>query len=260
VVTVVRNGRCLIAGTALSVLSQRGVRLEYLVIDGGSTDGTLKALKKAVRGKGRLRVRSGPDRGIYDAMNKGLRQARGTWIAFMNAGDSFRSPDSLKRLIDEAGDSDGAWGDVEVCWEAGAPVLRRAREPHRLAKGPVCCHQALILRTVLAKQHPFDLRWRIAADFDQQLAIWRSGARLAHAPFVVARVAAGGVSEINRLEALTEFRKIHGEREGNRFAQWRLRSLWLREWLASRLRNLLGTGFTARVRRLRAMRGKDKAR
>jgi glycosyltransferase involved in cell wall biosynthesis len=94
------NAVLTIEQTILSVINQTYPHIEYIIIDGGSTDGTVDIIKKYAN-----RIAywvSEPDKGIYDAMNKGIRTAKGEWINFMNAGDLFYSKDTLEKFTEKA--------------------------------------------------------------------------------------------------------------------------------------------------------------
>ena len=95
VVTVARNACDALRKTMASVMSQTYADLEYIIVDGASSDGTLELLEHA---KG-IRWISEPDKGIYDAMNKGVAMSTGQWIIFMNAGDTFASDDALEKVF-----------------------------------------------------------------------------------------------------------------------------------------------------------------
>lgn len=100
VVTVSYNAVLTIEQTILSVINQTYPHIEYIIIDGGSTDGTVDIIKKYAN-----RIAywvSEPDKGIYDAMNKGIRTAKGEWINFMNAGDLFYSKDTLEKVFSKS--------------------------------------------------------------------------------------------------------------------------------------------------------------
>lgn len=102
VVTVCYNAVNEILRTIESVVSQTYENMEYIIIDGGSTDGTVDIIKQY---QGKLAYWcSEPDKGIYDAMNKGILAANGEWLLFMNAGDEFDRPDVLERMVLELGD------------------------------------------------------------------------------------------------------------------------------------------------------------
>lgn len=98
VITVVYNAKELLEETILSVLNQTYSNIEYIIVDGGSTDGTLDIIKK-YQDKISKYI-SEPDQGIYDAMNKGMSLSKGQWLNFMNAGDSFYSNDVLQKVFE----------------------------------------------------------------------------------------------------------------------------------------------------------------
>ena len=100
VITVCYNAETGIEKTIQSVIGQTYQNIEYIIIDGGSKDHTLNIVNKY---KDRIsKVISEPDKGIYDAMNKGILAATGDWINFMNVGDSFFSPDTLSKVFEKS--------------------------------------------------------------------------------------------------------------------------------------------------------------
>lgn len=110
VVTVCLNAASVIEDTLRSVLSQDYPLTEYVVVDGGSTDGTVEALRKY---SGRIAaMTSAPDRGVYDAMNKALGMARGDYLLFLNAGDVLASPQVIG-MAARGADADVVYGDFE---------------------------------------------------------------------------------------------------------------------------------------------------
>jgi glycosyltransferase involved in cell wall biosynthesis len=140
IVTVCLNSARSIEGTLRSVLAQDYPHLEYIVIDGGSTDGTLEILR---RYKHRITALiSEPDRGVYDAMNKGIDLARGDFLLFMNAGDIFDSDDVLGRAA-RAADADVLYGDF-----AYAESARKGRVVADVDRG-VFNHQCMLYRKSL---------------------------------------------------------------------------------------------------------------
>lgn len=166
VVTVVRNAAEALEGTIHSVLGQDYPASEYLIIDGASTDSTLDVIRRHEAGI--QRWISEPDLGIYDAMNKGTALATGDWILFMNAGDSFHSPDALSKLDILLS------GDADVILAGAEKVLVDAYETRRFTcpPGPVselwrempACHQAVLVRRALQQEFGFDTSFRWCAD------------------------------------------------------------------------------------------------
>ena len=112
VITVVRNGAATVGASVESVLAQSHRPLEHLIVDGGSTDGTLEILRRYGE---RVRWISEPDRGLYDAMNKGLDLVRdpARYVIFLNADDSFHAPDALARAFALSDREDFLYGRLE---------------------------------------------------------------------------------------------------------------------------------------------------
>ena len=130
VVTITYNAEAVLQRTLDSVLSQSYPYVEHLIIDGASKDGTL-ALVEQYREESteqaashEVVVQSEPDRGIYDAMNKGLQKATGDFVLFLNAGDTLPATDTLELVMDKADDGVGVlYGNTDVV-DGGAPSVR----------------------------------------------------------------------------------------------------------------------------------------
>jgi glycosyltransferase involved in cell wall biosynthesis len=170
VVTICYNVASTIEATMLSVLNQTYPNVEYIVIDGGSTDGTLDIIKRYAD---RLAYWiSEPDKGIYDAMNKGIRAATGEWINFMNAGDSFVNSQVIEDCFTHTYYTDNErvlYGNCIYKYNWGF----RKTKPERLEgmkKRMTMCHQSVFLRRY--KDIPFDLRYKLSADYNQLLTLY----------------------------------------------------------------------------------------
>lgn len=159
VVTVCYNAVNDIEKTILSVINQTYPNVEYLIIDGGSTDGTMDVVN---RYKDKIDVIvSEPDKGIYDAMNKGIDKATGEWINFMNAGDCFYK-DSVLESIKFAFKGDNVnviYGDIFL---KNSNVVKKAEKLSVISHMMPFCHQASFARLSLAH---FDISLKIAADY-----------------------------------------------------------------------------------------------
>ncbi|MDE6341273.1 MAG: glycosyltransferase [Muribaculaceae bacterium] len=182
VVTVCYNAASTIEATIKSVLSQTYGDLEYIIIDGNSTDGTMDIVRRYAD---RISlIVSEPDSGIYDAMNKGIAAATGDYINFMNAGDTFSSADAVAevaRRIDPE-DCDVAYGDSTMIDYDGVRRFSPAdKDVTMLRKRPVYRHNASFTRTSLHKEVPFALDrrkdFRYALDYNQIFTMWHRGAR-----------------------------------------------------------------------------------
>ena len=206
VVTICRNVREPLRRTVASVLAQDYPALEYWIVDGASTDGTLADLE-ALRARG-VRVLSEPDRGIADAMNKGARLATGEWLAHLHADDEYL-PGALAAVAEAAGAGDA---DVLCGWlvkrERVGEVIYRS-EPARLPAEMTLNHPATFVRRELFERlGGFDPAWRNCMDYDFFLRLYYAGARFRVIPRPLARMAWGGQSERSAWTTLAECRDI----------------------------------------------------
>ncbi len=162
VVTVVFNGAKNIEKTIVSVLNQNYKNVEYIIIDGGSTDGTIEIIKKH---EPKIKYwTSKPDKGIYDAMNKAIDIATGEWINFMNCGDRFAS-DEVLNLFTIKQNADLLYGNAIIEYaEFNAPFKKYSLD--KMWNRSPFCHQACFVRTSLMKQYKFNLEYKIGADHD----------------------------------------------------------------------------------------------
>lgn len=197
VVTITFNARSVLSRTVDSVLSQTYPHIEHLIVDGASTDGTPDVARDYARrseaaGSGhKVIVSSEPDKGIYDAMNKGLRMATGDYVVFLNAGDFFPRADVIETVIrggrleetPSAGWPAVIYGDTDIVDDEGRYLHpRRLRPPRRLTwrsfmHGMLVCHQAFYARADIARCTPYDLRYRFSADVDWCIRVMREARR-----------------------------------------------------------------------------------
>ncbi|MBL9010954.1 MAG: glycosyltransferase [Alphaproteobacteria bacterium] len=199
VITVCLNAGATIERTIRSVRAQTGVSIEHILIDGGSTDATMDIV--AHYRDGFATVVSERDRGLYDAMNKGLALARGDFTGFLNADDAFAGPGVLASLAAAAAriGGDAAIGDVlQVdALDRPARMIRGDRVPARkLHRGIAPPHPAFYARTdALRAAGGFDTSYRRAADFDLMARlILAPGFRAAYRPGTVTHMRLGGLS------------------------------------------------------------------
>lgn len=201
VVTVCLNARDTIADAVESVRRQTGADVEHIVVDGASTDGTLNLLDRYRDGFAHLI--SEPDRGLYDAMNKGIAAATGEYLGFLNSDDMYHH-DRVLQTIGHAlstGDWDAAHADlVYVGRENPEKVVRywrsKAYEPGMFEAGWHPAHPTLFVRTELLKSlGGFDTRYRYHADFDLMVRLFIDRkVSSVHIPEVLVRMRTGGQS------------------------------------------------------------------
>lgn len=169
IITITYNAAATLPPTLRSVEQQTYTNYEYIVVDGASTDATLALVEASSLD---ARVLSEPDKGLYDAMNKGVKMAVGEYLIFLNAGDAFHAPDTLQRVADIIGaDRPGVvYGETAIVdAERNFIMMRRLRAPETLnwrsfAQGMLVCHQAFIARRDIAPL--YDLQYRYSADVD----------------------------------------------------------------------------------------------
>jgi glycosyltransferase involved in cell wall biosynthesis len=201
VITAVKNRASTLGACLRSVQAQTWQDIEHIVVDGGSTDGTLGVLAASRAHLAKLICE--PDRGVYDALNKGIREASGDIVGFMHADDEFASERALERVARafEDPDVDAVYGDlVYVRRDDTSRVVRYWRAGSyarsRLAHGWMPPHPTFYVRRHVYRHFGgFDTRFKIAADYENMLRIlWRGGVQAAYVPEVLVRMRAGGMS------------------------------------------------------------------
>jgi glycosyltransferase len=201
IVTVSYNSAATIADTLRSVRQQSHSDIEHIIVDGGSTDGTLAIVQR--EGCHLARVLSEPDSGIYDAMNKGLRLASGDFVGFLNSDDVLADRDALSRLADTVlrSGADAVFGDLVYVRPDDLGVVVRhwqcgefSRRGLRLGWMPP--HPTFyVRRSLLAGIGEFDTTLRIAADYDFMLrTLARPGIAAVRIPGLMVRMRTGGIS------------------------------------------------------------------
>lgn len=192
IITVCYNSLPALQRTAASVWQQDCTDYEYLIVDGASTDGTLPWLQAC---DSRItKWVSEPDKGIYDAMNKGVSMAKGQWVIFLNAGDVLYAHDTLSSVKPylTANDAQMVYGDITKK-KNGVPVRKNAEEPHN-AHRMFFCHQSLFCRREVLLRFPFDLSHPLSADFKMVKTAYKAGITMRHIPVIVADFDTTGVS------------------------------------------------------------------
>ena len=208
IITVIYNGEKEVARTISSVLEQSYRDYEYIFVDGKSKDNSLEVIESfrdAFEQKGiAFRVYSEPDKGIYDAMNKGTRLSEGDWLLMLNAGDRFSDADVLRDFFENKSyDADVIYGDT-ILEENGFFKKRETEEPDALPHVMPFCHQSVFVRGQLQKKYMFDMRYRLVADFDMFSRMAKDGVKFQYIRRFVSIFDMTGISGRNLLAVVEE--------------------------------------------------------
>ena len=212
VVTVCYNCHDVIEQTLRNVLKQTYLNLEYIVIDGASTDGTRHIVERYAQ---RLAYWvSEPDKGIYDAMNKGIRAASGEWIIFRNAGDYFFHPTAIEDVFswyDDHGET-LITGGMRCFGADGYRDKRWHAQDDNVWHSAYIPHPATFIRMTAQKAHPYSTHYRIASDYRLFQQLMLNGASIALYDGIVALFdCEGGVSSRHLSLAWEEMLRIREE-------------------------------------------------
>jgi putative colanic acid biosynthesis glycosyltransferase len=199
-VTVTKNNLAGLQKTLSSLGGQGKGEFEWIVVDGASSDGTGAFLETLVGAHALgfpFQFLSEPDLGIYDAMNKGLARARGAYILFLNAGDRLAGPDVLStvRAAAQRAPYDIVYGDAWEDRQGLGPVLKPARSHRQIARGLFTHHQAIFYHRRALERLSYDLRYRIAADYDLTARVLARKGTALYVPVPVCVFEPGGVSQ-----------------------------------------------------------------
>ena len=183
IITVSKNNLSGLSATRESIVAQTFDGYEWIVIDGGSDDGTVAFLKET-----KAQFISEADHGLYDAMNKGIDRACGDYVLFLNAGDTLASHDVLEQLATV--EADFIYGDS---YEGGN--LKPARSHKRIAYGMFTHHQAMLYRATLLSDIRYDTYFKIAADYDFTARAIQSAKAICYVPVPICDFEQGGLSQ-----------------------------------------------------------------
>jgi len=206
VITVVYNNVKDIERTMLSVLNQTWPNIEYIVVDGLSTDGTAKIVNSYKIKIAKLI--SEKDEGIYDAMNKGLAAATGDYVIFMNSGDEFYDTDTVEKVFNSSKSADIYYGETEMIDADGKSLgQRRHKAPGEFTwrsfkYGMSISHQAIYIRRSLTG--PFDRRYQLSADIDWIIRAAKKAKKIVNVNQYVAKYQVGGISKARHRQSLME--------------------------------------------------------
>lgn len=206
VITVCYNAGDLLHITFKSLHEQSYTNWEHLVIDGNSKDHSAQIFEQ-YRGK-IAKLVSEPDKGLYDAMNKGMALAQGDYLFFLNAGDAFYAPDTLAKLFDGSETPDVIYGEAVVVNQQNEILgYRNHRAPQQLHAGSlrtgmVVSHQAFFVKRNLSS--PYNLSYPLCADIDWMIDCLKKAKTIQNSQLVVCRFLEGGISGQKRKKAWKE--------------------------------------------------------
>jgi glycosyltransferase involved in cell wall biosynthesis len=241
IITVTRNDVENLRNTIDSVLAQTYENREYIVIDGGSTDGTCELLRGYDHG---IDVwLSEPDEGIFHAMNKGAERATGDWVLFLNSGDLFFNNRVLSDCFSETipANIDAVYGNTVYSYgKEGYREFRKAGELCHFWKGLMTCHQSFFVRRKVLERRKFDLRYKVAADFCSLYGLYMNGGLFLHIPVYVSLVDTTGISNNEKMvRSVREHWRVINQYHGNKLyyqVYYLLRFLWtVALWGAKRI-------------------------
>jgi glycosyltransferase involved in cell wall biosynthesis len=210
IITVVYNAEALIEKTVLSVIHQTFKSIEFIIIDGASTDNTLTIAKKYEQHI--KSIISEKDNGIYDAMNKGLKKASGEYVLFLNAGDELFSNDTLENIFKKNINADIFYGNTAIINSQGKIIADRRLSPpaslnwKSLKYGMCVSHQSFIAKRLLCDF--YNTEYKIAADIDWVINTLKQAEIVVNTNNYISKFLEGGTSNKRRKKALFERFKI----------------------------------------------------
>lgn len=212
IITITFNAEKELPPTLDSVSRQTFHDFEYLIIDGKSSDNTVKIAQDSGIS---MRMISEPDKGLYDAMNKGMRKAKGKYLIFLNAGDAFHSPETLSEIATTA-EANGypgiVYGQTQLVNSSREFVgMRHLSAPKHLtfksfSRGMLVCHQAFVVKREIAGS--YDLRYRFSADYEWCLRCLKKMKSSAYTGTTLIDYLTDGLTEKNHKASLKERYRI----------------------------------------------------
>ncbi len=207
IITITFNAGCELPATLDSVKAQTFSDFEHIIIDGKSRDNTVELAENS--GIRNMKITSEPDRGLYDAMNKGISAASGKYLIFLNAGDAFHAPQTLQQIADAAkSDPDIIYGQTQIVDTArNFMAMRHLSAPEKLSfnsfkNGMLVCHQAFVVRRELAET--YDLRYRFSADYEWCLRCLKKMNTSVYTRTIIIDYLADGLTDKNHKASLKE--------------------------------------------------------
>jgi putative colanic acid biosynthesis glycosyltransferase len=213
IVTVVLNNRAGLMSTEKSIRCQTSQGYEWIVVDGGSTDGSLGVAKNS--GIEDVKWISEADSGIYDAMNKGVEMASGKYVLFLNAGDSLSNPRVLENIArrgehmhKEKQDISVIMGGVTLVFPQGRTVYKAPRRVQYMWHSLPTSHQSMLFPLAFLKQYRYDTSYRICGDYYIAALAYKLGQKFVTVDFSIADFEVGGLSYQHPLVLMSEAMRV----------------------------------------------------
>lgn len=230
VITCTYNAQDVLQRTLDSVARQTYTGVQHLIIDGASKDDTMRLVmdydEKCKASDHDVLIVSAKDDGLYDAMNKGIALAKGEYLVFLNAGDTFHADDTLEKIAAQVEDNAVGviYGNTDVVDNDGHFLhVRRLQPPEKLTwksfrHGMLVCHQAFYARTDIAKAVKYNLRYKLSADVDWCIRVMKAaqkkGLVLHNTHMTLCNYLDGGMSVQNHKASLMERFRIMSHHYG----------------------------------------------
>ena len=221
IITITYNAEAVLEKTIQSILNQTEKSFEYIIVDGASKDKTVDIVKRyesliaenhfAGFGQEQFRWISEPDKGLYDAMNKGIDMATGDFLWFINAGDKVYDAGTLSQIqtaISENPDADVIYGQSLIIDEDDQPLGERHKVAPKkmtyknLLNGLVVCHQSIIVRKIITPH--YDLQYKVSADYDWTNKVLRKSKGNIYINDYLSRFMVAGLSAVQRKRSWKE--------------------------------------------------------
>lgn len=206
IITITFNAAQTLQRTIDSIKNQSYKNIEYIIIDGASTDETIDIIQR--NADCITHWISEKDNGLYDAMNKGLAMATGSYVWFINSGDEIKSPTTVADMFAACPNADVIYGETVMTDINGNEIgNRRLTPPEHLTyrdfkRGMLVSHQSFIAKRSLAE--PYNLKYRFSADYEWCLKILRKSTIIANSHLVLSRFLDGGITKHNIIPGLKE--------------------------------------------------------
>lgn len=212
VITVCYNAEDSVDKTIKSIINQNNDSIEYIIIDGGSNDNTVKIIKK-YESKYHFRFISEKDNGIYDAMNKGINMATGEYIFFLNCGDKFVDNCVIDDVIYEIKNNkpDILYGNILE--EKNNKMDKLSYKKFKLdkksfCKGNMICHQTIFIKNEILKKYKFNIKYKICADKDLIITLYKHKFEFKHFDRIISVYDRNGISSTNITQLKNETKEI----------------------------------------------------